>query len=549
MPRAAAALPLLALLLAGCLAPAPGAPAPPAALEPLTEATLGFGDFLALRVLAHDGVELHVDIQLPEGDGPFPAIIEYTPYSILGDERWAVERELGQPDASFPSSFYVPRGYAVGVAHVRGTGESGGCLSIGGPDEALDGAAIVEHLAAQPWSNGRVALMGTSYVGTTPLETMALNPPHLSTVVAISPVTEWYRYYFEHGEQRVNGDPPPGSSFTDPAFYGALAFPPGPRTGTTGGAEDIACWAEFTGEYYGQDDYDAYWQERNLRARVGNSTVPLLYAQGFLDENVATSMIPEFWPSVTAPKRAWLGQHAHGVPLSHEAFWGYVHRWLDHHLLGRANGAMDTPPVLVRDNLDRWRGEPTWPPPDAREVTLFLDPGTLTAAPPAEGQAGFRDDGRGEVAPPLEGQTFLRFETAPLDAPLHLAGEPWANLSLASDAADTQLSVLVLDVAPDGAERFVTRGYVDPRHRDGLEQGRDLVPGERYAIAWPLHPRDHLVEAGHRLAVIVKASDPYIVPDATRALNTLFYGVEGSRVTLPVVDDAGRVFTEEPPVP
>lgn len=43
--------------------------------------------------------------------------------------------------------------------------------------------------------------------------------------------------------------------------------------------------------------------------------------------------------------------------------------------------------------------------------------------------------------------------------------------------------------------------------------------------------------------------DPYIVPDATRALNTRFYGPEGSRLTLPVVDDAGRVFAEESPVP
>jgi X-Pro dipeptidyl-peptidase len=536
-------------------------------LEPLTEPTLALGEFLALKVPAEDGVLLHVDLQLPEGDGPFPVLIEYTPYAILGDQAWGAAAERGmEQDAGLTyglAETYVPRGYAVGVAHVRGTGESGGCLTVGGPQEGRDGHAIVEFLAGQPWSNGKVALMGTSYVGTTPIETALTNPPHLTTIIPVSAVTEWYRYYFEHGEQRMNGDPPPGASYPDPALWMAMGVVPGVRTGAAS-PDDAACVAEYWQNYWFQDDYNAFWEERNLSKGAGNITVPVLYAQGWGDENVATSMIPRFWGGLQSEKRAWFMQHGHGVPASKEAYYEYEHRWLDHWMLGKDNGALDLPGVIVEDNRGTWRAEAAWPPVDANATRLWLAPGGgLAWAAPEEGEASFTDDAlgldtfnvRGQPVPApvrdlAEGRTFLVFDGEPLEAPMHVAGEPVAHLEAASSATDTQFSVLVYDVDPkEGTAKLLTRGYLDARHREGLAEGKDLAPGERTPFEWPLHPRDHVVEAGHFLRVVVKSSDSYVIPDTTAATNTLFLGPEGSWIDLPLVPVGERTYADEAPRP
>src|ERR671918_141114 len=74
----------------------------------------------------------------------------------------ASRRNRGRPagtadlDESITPRFLVARGYAVAGFNVRGTGGSGGCLEFFGPKEQRDQAVLVEWLAAQPWSNGRV---------------------------------------------------------------------------------------------------------------------------------------------------------------------------------------------------------------------------------------------------------------------------------------------------------------------------------------------------------------------------------------------------------
>ncbi|HEV8360109.1 MAG TPA: CocE/NonD family hydrolase [Candidatus Thermoplasmatota archaeon] len=551
----ARALALAALLAAagsaGCLGPAlQPSSLPPGGLEPLTEAVFEIGAFLPLQIPMRDGVNIHVDLVVPAGDGPFAALLELTPYALLGRDRWGLAQEYRIPDPGAANSlvdFYVPRGYAVAVAHVRGTGESGGCLTVGGPDEGLDGAELVQWLAAQPWSNGKVAMLGTSYVGTTPLQTAILAPPNLTTIVPVSAVTAWYDYYFERGAHRANGSPPPGSSHTDAALWAAMGIAPGPRDLATGGADDVTCQLEFAREDLGQDDDDAYWQERNIRAHAGDITASVLYAQGFDDLNVATTMVPEFWSGVGAEKRMWLAQHGHGVPASRESYHEFVHRWLDHFLLGKANGALDLAPVLVEDNLGGWRTEATWPPLDANATKLWLAPGALAAEPPAEAEGSWLDDGLGREDAALEGANHLRFLGEPLAQDLHVAGAPVVHLEAAANLPDTNFVVHFYDVAPDGAQAFLTRGFLDARHRESLEQGKDLRPGQRAAFEFPLHPQDYRVQAGHRLELVLKSSDPYILPDAERAMVTAFFGADGSWIAVPGIARAS--FLEDAPVP
>ena len=546
-----AALALLALALAGCSGGKDGGRGPDPVAAPtelaLTEATHGVAAFLSTSVEAVDGVDLHVDVTLPDGDGPFPTILLYTPYSILGQEasaaQWDHSEQLGLPNPTF----WVARGYVAATAHVRGTGESGGCLTIGHPVEGQDGYQIVEWIAAQPWSNGKVAMMGTSYDGTTPLETAVWQPPHLTTIVPISPVTEWYRYYFEKGLHRNNEDPPPGSSNTDPALWAGIGIVPGPRTLASGGADDVTCQAEFAMQDAVNDDYNQYWKDRDHHAKAGNITVPVLFAHGWQDGNVAATGIETLWANITSEKRLWVQQHGHGVPAAKTGWHEYVHRWMDHFLLGRDNGALLLPEVILEDNLGRYRTEAAWPPADQAFVRMHLGDGTLGPEAGPSQTLTLVDTG---APPQREDADVQSFVSAPVEKSLHVAGTPQLKLRVASSLPVGQLAVRLDDVAPDGGPTvLVSRGFIDLRHRDSLESGQDLVPGTMYDVQWEQHPNDHVVASGHQLVLRVAANDLYVRQGHLRPTLTLEVGGGAAWLDLPTIEDDARAFLPAPPAP
>jgi X-Pro dipeptidyl-peptidase len=548
---------LLALgSLAGCLSShghdVPVSPPGGRPLDPLTNATFHLGPFIATRVASFDGTGLHIDVQLPDGPGPFPTLLTDTPYSLLGEDAAGAQADLGRPFGGGYVSEYVPRGYAVAVAHVRGTGESGGCLTIGDPAEGKDGYALVEWIANQTWSNGKVAMIGTSYDGTTPLETAVWNPPHLTTIVPISPVTEWYRYYFELGTHRRNADPFPGSSDTDPALWAAMGITPGVRTGATGGVDDARCPADYTFEDDAQDDYDAFWHARDHHAKAGNITAPMLFAHGWEDGNVAPSGFPSLWANVTSEKRLWLEQHGHGVPASKTAYHEYQHRWLDYWLLGKQNGALLLPPVVIEDNDGKFRAEQDWPPRDATALRLNLSSDAMRLVqdvPAGQDSFGYQDLGTGNEDDTMPDKDHASFETPPLAAPLHLAGIPVLGLNLRQNMPGGQFDANLYDVAPDGAQAYLSRGFLDARHRASLDHGADMPSLQAVDVRIPLHGNDHVVPAGHHLRLVLKGSDDYVQRSPYRPLVAVTIAKGLSWLDLPVVPDASRPASNEAPHP
>jgi hypothetical protein len=88
---------------------------------------------------------------------------------------------------------------------VRGTGTAGGCMDLLGPSEVHDLDQAVTWLAEQPWSNGNVALIGTSYDGSTPWEMAATGNPAVKTIVPISGLPDVYDLMFHNGSAEVRG--------------------------------------------------------------------------------------------------------------------------------------------------------------------------------------------------------------------------------------------------------------------------------------------------------------------------------------------------------
>ena len=136
-------------------------------------------------------VQRPVDPKNPKRVVKAPAILTYSPYSILwvglcGDRICDTNR-------------WVPRGYARVWADVIGTGNSGGCWDYGGTAEKVSGYDLVEAIAKQPWSDGKVAMIGGSYEGTTAWATAVMHPPHLTTIVPEAAIARWYDYAFAGG--------------------------------------------------------------------------------------------------------------------------------------------------------------------------------------------------------------------------------------------------------------------------------------------------------------------------------------------------------------
>ena len=133
-----------------------------------------------IMVPARDGVGLATDIYRPAEGGPFPVILERTPYDKSAAAR--SDRTLG---AAGPRSraevaaYFAAHGYAVGYQDCRGRYRSEGRFTKY-LSEAEDGCDTLAWLVAQPWCNGRVATMGLSYAAHTQMALGALDPPGLA---------------------------------------------------------------------------------------------------------------------------------------------------------------------------------------------------------------------------------------------------------------------------------------------------------------------------------------------------------------------------------
>ena len=110
------------------------------------------------RVPAHDGEELYIEVVRPAAEGRYPVILEASPYhGTLADRdgtRILPEPRDGNGNPLGLTGYFAPRGYAVVMMDLRGTGRSQGCLDHLGPNDARDLRDVVEWAAAQPWSPG-----------------------------------------------------------------------------------------------------------------------------------------------------------------------------------------------------------------------------------------------------------------------------------------------------------------------------------------------------------------------------------------------------------
>jgi len=134
-----------------------------------------------VMVPMRDGVRLATDVYLPTSDGQssterLPTILMRTPYNKGGAAQ-------GHPEAQY----FAGHGYAVVFQDTRGRYKSEGVWHWMS-DDGRDGFDTAEWIARQPWSNGKIGMIGTSYVGGTQHALAMAKSPHLATLIPVDAV-------------------------------------------------------------------------------------------------------------------------------------------------------------------------------------------------------------------------------------------------------------------------------------------------------------------------------------------------------------------------
>lgn len=113
-----------------------------------------------VSITVRDGVEIGAAVYAPEGNGRFPALLAASPYRYDNDMLPAGPQFLGRETG--PIEFYIKHGYVYVHMDVRGCGKSGGEFEFLGPNEQRDLCDVIEWIAGQPWSNGKVGATSTA---------------------------------------------------------------------------------------------------------------------------------------------------------------------------------------------------------------------------------------------------------------------------------------------------------------------------------------------------------------------------------------------------
>jgi X-Pro dipeptidyl-peptidase len=518
--------------------------------------------------------QMYVEVARPVEGGatvPGPAIFTYSPYSVLGRNGDA--------------SRWVPRGYARVWADVVGTGNSGGCYDYGGRGEKETGYDLVEWIAAQAWSTGKVGMLGASYNGTTATATAVTNPPHLTTIVPEAGISRWYEYAYSGGIRYfLNSESPSDEGFDTPlAFDFGFAIPPPLDIGGPFWAERVKSTVrpceelEHTERGYDNDtpDYDSFWLERDYIVDAAAIDVPVLVAHNWGDWNVKQEEAINLYRALTnAPvKKLYMGTRYSGHGRPGGDYRQTVDAWFDHFLLGVDNGVENLP--AVTSQMSTYDGPSAWyagPWPRTTPVTLYAqhvaDPQygwKLLTTKPRKGVLGpaatFVSTGTnteaGANANPRANGQWLWFETQPLARDARIFGEIEVRLWSTVQRRWITYTPTIVDVDPVSRisapnqllatdERGLisaTRGWLDSRYRNSLATPIDVAPGTSFGLTVIEKPQDYTFERGHLIGLAVQTEitewnlpKPY--PACTSiACNTVKIDwTQGqTRVTLPVV--------------
>lgn len=478
---------------------------------------------MSVQVPMTDGTKLTSDVYLPQPEGSFPVVLCRSIYGRGADSR--IDEAL-------------QAGFAAVLQDVRGMGTSEGKRALfesdGWQPGLTDGADTVAWIKAQPWCNGKIGTWGSSALGTTGL--------------FLAPATKDLAAQFLEGS--------PANIYSDMIYQGGVykkAF----VEGWLPIFAKLDYIKELTALYKSHPRYDDYWASLNANTKVSDITAPAVFVTGWYDfcqQGVIDSFLAretDGGPGAKGENHLIIRWGTHRLRDETPDYRPNQNRFvLDpkavfyaffaKHMMGDASLMSMVAKVnyytLGADTQDapgnQWRTANTWPPFPIKATNYYMhSDGTLSPEPPtgAEDAKTFTFDPN-DPLPTLGGANmtiksgpfdqrpvytertdYLRFTTAPLEAPMEITGRVKVRLSVSSDAPDTDFTAKLVDIYPEGDSREIL--MLDSIRRVKTRLGYDKVaplltgPEQVVEIEVDLQSISCVFNTGHRIGLYISSSN------------------------------------------
>jgi uncharacterized protein len=509
--------------------------------------TVAIDKRLHLRVATRDGVHLDTNVFLPAGEHRVPALLVRTPYG-KGTGLFS-----GYP-------VFLDHGYAVVTQDVRGRGASEGVFDSLS-HEGADGSDTIDWIARQPWSDGRVGMVGGSYLGIVQWDAVVTGNSHLKAICPVVSGDDDYtdRFYSTGGASKLGhrllwmSENLLAPGFQRPDFPAYISHVPLRTIDRAATGQTI----DFYQQALNHPSFDDFWKKLSVRENLDRVTTPVFSVGGWYD-NYVESDLDAF---VTlrkkgTPARILIGPWTHNMswkgpgmdfgPNSTAPIRRYQIEWFDRFLQpDRASAAPeplalpDLPVRIFVMGRNQWRDEREWPLARATVTPLYLassghanslnGDGLLDWNAPRKAPADhFTYDPRNPVPtrggavccdpntfpwgpmdqrPVEKRRDVLVYTTPPLKHDVEVTGRVDAVLYVATSAADTDFSAKLVDVYPNGDTRNITDGMLRLRYRNGLEKPAPGHPGQVYPITIDAGVTSSVFLAGHSIRLEVSSSN------------------------------------------
>ena len=483
-----------------------------------------------------------------------PVIYMTSPYfaSTGGNSKsyfWDVKHEIGQTppahkhavakrkenrplDAYFQDLTWVKRGYITVYSSSPGTGFSDGAPTIGGENEKLAPAAVIDWLCGRAvgyttrtgmdtvsafWSTGKVGMMGTSYNGTLCLAAACTGVKGLEAIIPNAPVSSWYLYYRSNGLVRS-----PGGYLgedTDILYDFVHSGDPENRAHNDAIVRDkilVPGQDRITG------DHNDFWASRDYLTQMDSMKAALFMCHGFEDWNVMAEHSFRFYEQAKKmglPSKIYYNQLGHGYP---PPLW-MMNKWFTKYLHGVNNGVERLADAwIVPKGEENAHPQPAFPDPKAKALRLYpqttaANTGSLASVKSEAKSLTLTDDASLtalQLISPKKADNRLLFWGKTLEQPLHLSGTGSIHVQVASSKAAANLSVYLIAVPKNFNPKkikmediLVNRAWADPQNHSSLEKGEALQPGKFYDLNFNFQPDDQIIPRGYQLGLLIFSSD------------------------------------------
>jgi putative CocE/NonD family hydrolase len=495
-----------------------------------------------------DGTRLMTLVLLPDGQGPFPAIVVRTPYGLPTPPSGPVVLE-DDAEADAILATWAPvleRGYAVVQQNTRGRGGSEGLDMLFQTDRA-DGAALAEWLVDQPWSDGTFRITGDSADGFAGYLMAAERPAGLTGAffqvscanlqklgvvrrtggLQMEALAPWIiQQAGESGQDNLTDIVERGVDLEKAAGQGEALF--GQLFGGEVGALINRPLTEMEPNVALQPFWRDFISEEGYAARAeyfdaaGDIDVPITHV-GLWQDTFVDCTIDAFQRA--SGEQSLIVMNGTHYDIDDAEVWqssGLENAfldWLDGNTAAAVRFEVENAPspMLIET--------PVWPPAGATAQRLYLSKEGLARLAPSAGELGqvvtdiaapvATEGGRNLVitagtemaALPSEDEEVILQIGEPMAADAILVGPVTLDVTIRPDAQDADIVARLVAFNAEGQPRLILENLARARYRDGRDNPSPTAPGVNVDLRIDLGHTAHYLSAGDQLGLILQGSN------------------------------------------